>query len=143
MEADFELEAVFSEPHERTPSVCGSFPDGPTLCEVSRESVATTPAESAANKISAPVSHSQAISSRPVIARVGSPSQSQPTLAPHSLAIRKGGGDMSAYSLFLFGYDTFEIAKRLGITEARANERISLERDRLNGTRTEFEGLLA
>lgn len=142
MNTAFELEAVFSEPHERTPSVSGSFSDGATLCEVGGEGDATAPAESAANKISATNSNSLACSSEPAIARVGSPLQTQPTLAPPYPSPRKAGKDMSAYSLFLLGHDTFEISQRLGIPEHVVLKGITIARDMANNTFTEFEGQL-
>lgn len=135
MGTTFELEAVFSEPHERTPSVSGSFPDGGTPCEVSRESDATTPAESAANEISATNSNSRAYSSR-LSDSAGEIVPSSPISPAPPVNLDR------AYELFQQRRDTFEIARILGITEARAHKRITLERDRLNGTRTEFEGQL-
>src|SRR5690606_27452289 len=90
----------------------------------------------------APVSNSQAIPPRPASSAGEIVPSSPISPAPHSPTIRRNGRDMSAYSLFLLGHDTFNIAKRLGITEARAHKRITLERDRLNDTRTEFEGQL-
>ncbi|WP_188718891.1 hypothetical protein [Nitratireductor aestuarii] len=49
---------------------------------------------------------------------------------------------MSAYSLFLLGYDTHEISLRLGISEAKVLKRITIARDVANNTHTEFEGRL-
>ncbi len=55
--------------------------------------------------------------------------------------IGKTRKDMSAYSLFLIGYDTMEIAARLGLSEAHVLKRITLARDKANGTQTFFERL--
>jgi len=128
------LVAAFAEPQDMSPLLL-LLPGGETVCEVSRESDASAPAESAANEISAPVSHSRAIPSKPAIS-AGEIVPSSPISPAPPIPVDR------AYSLFLLGHDTFNIAKRLNITEARAHKRITLERDRLNGTRTEFEGQL-
>lgn len=41
---------------------------------------------------------------------------------------RKFAKGVSAYELFQLGYDTLRIAKRLGITEAKALKLINIER---------------
>jgi hypothetical protein len=85
----------------------------------------------------APVSHSRAYSSRlSDNDRAGTPSVSRPALSSPPFNDR-------AYRLFLYGYDTYAISAHLGIPEHVALKRITLERDRLNGTRTEFEGRLS
>ncbi|GGA50810.1 hypothetical protein GCM10011385_00050 [Nitratireductor aestuarii] len=87
------------------------------------------------------MTNSRASSSRLAsTARVGcSP---RPTLASLYPAPRNTGKDMSAYSLFLLGYDTHEISLRLGISEAKVLKRITIARDVANNTHTEFEGRL-
>ena len=64
------------------------------------------------------------------------------TLAPPYPSPPNTGKDMSAYSLFLLGYDTHEISLRLGISEAKVLKRITIARDVANNTHTEFEGQL-
>lgn len=46
---------------------------------------------------------------------------------------------MSAHSLFHLGYDTHAIATRLGLAEAQAHKRVTVQRDVANSTHTEFE----
>ncbi len=86
----------------------------------------------------APVSNSRAPSSSRLSDndRAGTPSVSRPALSSPPFNDR-------AYRLFLYGYDTYAISAHLGIPEHVALKRVTLERDRLRGTRTEFKGQLS